>query len=125
MPTWFLTSGPSWFDSMYSTVLRLRMRVSPYLPLLTSMEKDANEFKTGPAFAANPIGEPFDPEALAKRLAQGKPVNDLIFRSVRCTNKVALDAHMVTKGIKEIVPKLEPILAEPVSQIFLDGRTGV
>jgi hypothetical protein len=36
---------------------------------------------SGPAFAANPIGEPFDPVALAARLAQGKPVNDLIFRS--------------------------------------------
>ena len=35
----------------------------------------------GPAFAANPIGEPFDPDALLTRLAQGKPVNDLIFRS--------------------------------------------
>jgi quinol monooxygenase YgiN len=43
----------------------------------------------------------------------------------RWTNKAALDAHMVTKEIKEIVPKLEPILAKPVSQIFLDGRTGV
>jgi hypothetical protein len=43
--------------------------------------KDANEFMRGAAFAANPIGEPFDPEALAARLAQGQPVNDLIFRS--------------------------------------------
>jgi len=43
----------------------------------------------------------------------------------RWTNKAALDAHMVTKDIKEIVPKLEPILAKPVSQIFLDGRVGV
>jgi len=42
---------------------------------------DANEFMSGPAFAANPIGEPFDPDVLAARLAQGKPVNDLIFRS--------------------------------------------
>jgi len=43
-------------------------------------EKDANAFMRGPAFAANPIGEPFDPEPLAERLVQGKPVNDLIFR---------------------------------------------
>ena len=43
----------------------------------------------------------------------------------RWTDKAALDAHMVTPDIKEIVPKLEPILARPVSQIFLDGRTGV
>ena len=43
----------------------------------------------------------------------------------RWTNKAALDAHMVTKDIKEILPKLGPILARPVSQIFLDGRVGV
>ena len=43
----------------------------------------------------------------------------------RWTNKAALDTHMVTPDIKEIVPKLQPILAKPVSQIFLDGRTGV
>lgn len=43
----------------------------------------------------------------------------------RWINKAALDAHMVTKDIKEIVPKLEPILAKPVTQIFLDGRVGV
>jgi quinol monooxygenase YgiN len=43
----------------------------------------------------------------------------------RWTNKAALDAHMVTPDIKEIVPKLQPILAKPISQIFLDGRTGV
>ena len=43
----------------------------------------------------------------------------------RWTNKAALDAHMGTPDIKEIVPKLQPILAKPVSQIFLDGRTGV
>jgi quinol monooxygenase YgiN len=43
----------------------------------------------------------------------------------RWTNKAALDAHMVTPDIKEVVPKLQPILAKPVSQIFLDGRTGV
>jgi hypothetical protein len=42
---------------------------------------------SGPAFAANPIGEPFDPEALAARLAQGKPVNDLIFRSDQAESK--------------------------------------
>jgi quinol monooxygenase YgiN len=42
----------------------------------------------------------------------------------RWTNKAALDAHMVTPDIKEIVPKLQPILAKPVTQIFLDGRTG-
>ncbi len=54
-------------------------------------EKDANEFMGGPAFAANPIGEPFDPEALAERLAQGKPVNDLIFRSDQAESKATAD----------------------------------
>jgi quinol monooxygenase YgiN len=43
----------------------------------------------------------------------------------RWTSKTALDAHMTTPDIKEVVPKLQPILAKPVSQIFLDGRTGV
>jgi quinol monooxygenase YgiN len=43
----------------------------------------------------------------------------------RWTNKASLEAHMATPDIKEIVPKLQPILAKPVSQIFLDGRTGV
>jgi len=41
----------------------------------------ACEFMRGPAFAQNPIGEAFDPDALAERVAAGKPYNDLIFRS--------------------------------------------
>ena len=53
----------------------------------------------------------------------GEPGRFLTYE--RWTDKAALDAHMVTPDIKEIVPKLEPILAKPVSQIFLDGRTGV
>lgn len=43
--------------------------------------KEADEFMRGPAFAANPVGEPFDPEALAARYDEGKPVDDLVFRS--------------------------------------------
>jgi quinol monooxygenase YgiN len=43
----------------------------------------------------------------------------------RWTNKAALDAHMVTPDIKEVVPKIQPLLTKPISQIFLDGRTGV
>ncbi len=43
----------------------------------------------------------------------------------RWVNKASLDAHMVTPAIKEIVPKLQPILSKPISQIFLDGRVGV
>ena len=60
-------------------------------------EKDANEFMSGPAFAANPIGEPFDPEALAARLAQGQPVNDLIFRSDQAESK-ALDQNLARRA---------------------------
>jgi quinol monooxygenase YgiN len=43
----------------------------------------------------------------------------------RWTNKAALDAHMTTPDIKEVVPKIQPLLTKPISQIFLDGRTGV
>jgi quinol monooxygenase YgiN len=42
----------------------------------------------------------------------------------RWTNKKALEAHMVTPQIKAIVPKLEPVLAKPFTQIFLNGLTG-
>ncbi|QQS14620.1 MAG: VOC family protein [Rhodospirillales bacterium] len=41
----------------------------------------ANDFMAGEAFAANPVGEPFDPDALAARYESGRPVDDLIFRS--------------------------------------------
>lgn len=41
----------------------------------------ANAFMSSDAFAANPIGEPFDPDELALRLTSGAPVDDLIFRS--------------------------------------------
>jgi quinol monooxygenase YgiN len=34
------------------------------------------------------------------------------------TNEDALKAHMVTPEIKAAVPKLEPVLAKPFSQIF-------
>jgi catechol-2,3-dioxygenase len=47
---------------------------------LMAMEQ-ACDFMRGPAFAKNPIGEPFDPDALAARVSAGKPYNDLIFRS--------------------------------------------
>lgn len=42
----------------------------------------------------------------------------------RWTDKAALDAHMVTPDIKAIVPKLDPVLAKPFTQLFLDARTG-
>jgi hypothetical protein len=31
---------------------------------------------------------------------------------------------MVTPDIKEIVPELEPVLAKPFTQLFLDAVTG-
>jgi catechol 2,3-dioxygenase-like lactoylglutathione lyase family enzyme len=41
----------------------------------------ANAFLRGKEFAANPIGEHFDPDELAARFDAGEPVDDLIFRS--------------------------------------------
>ena len=49
--------------------------------------KGADEFMRGPAFAANPVGEPFDPEKLAARYDEGKPVDDLVFRSDQAESK--------------------------------------
>jgi quinol monooxygenase YgiN len=47
----------------------------------------------------------------------GEPGRFLTFE--RWTDKAALDAHIVTPDIKAIVPKLEPVLAKPFTQIFL------
>ena len=52
----------------------------------------------------------------------GEPGRFLTFE--RWTDKAALGVHMTTPHIKEIVPKLEPVLAKPFTQLFLDGRTG-
>jgi quinol monooxygenase YgiN len=52
----------------------------------------------------------------------GEPGRFLTFE--RWKDKTALDAHMVTPDIKAIVPKLEPVLAKPFTQLFLDARTG-
>lgn len=41
----------------------------------------ANAFMRTDAFAANPVGESFDPEVLLARYRSGEPVDDLIFRS--------------------------------------------
>jgi len=41
----------------------------------------ANAFMAGPAMAANPIGEQFDPDALVAAVRAGRPVADLVFRS--------------------------------------------
>lgn len=42
---------------------------------------DANAFMQGPAFAGNPIGEPFEPEEIIAGLAAGKPEVELVLRS--------------------------------------------
>jgi quinol monooxygenase YgiN len=52
----------------------------------------------------------------------GEPGRFLTFE--RWTDKAALDAHMVTPDIKAIVPKLEPVLAKPFTQIFLGAVSG-
>jgi quinol monooxygenase YgiN len=52
----------------------------------------------------------------------GEPGRFLTFE--RWTDKAALQAHMVTPEIKAIVPKLEPVLAKPFTQLFLEARTG-
>ena len=52
----------------------------------------------------------------------GEPGRFLTFE--RWTDKAALDAHMVTPDIKAIVPKLEPVLAKPFTQIFLGALSG-
>jgi catechol 2,3-dioxygenase-like lactoylglutathione lyase family enzyme len=41
----------------------------------------ANRFMSGPAFTANPIGEPFDPDGLAAAYDAGGPLDVFIFRS--------------------------------------------
>jgi quinol monooxygenase YgiN len=52
----------------------------------------------------------------------GEPGRFLTFE--RWTDKAALDAHMVTPDIKAIVPKLDPVLAKPFTQIFLGAVSG-
>ena len=42
--------------------------------------KDAAEFMHGPAFAANPIGERFDPEEVLAGMAAHKPIAQLVLR---------------------------------------------
>jgi catechol-2,3-dioxygenase len=43
--------------------------------------EEASAFMRSEAFDRNPIGEPFDPDALAARYEAGEAVDDLIFRS--------------------------------------------
>src|ERR1700675_3176524 len=53
---------------------------------------------------------------------QSEPGRFLTFE--RWTDKAALEVHMTTPHIKEIVPKLEPVLAQPFTQIFLGAVSG-
>ncbi len=53
---------------------------------------------------------------------QSEPGRFLTFE--RWKDKAALEVHMTTPEIKEIVPKLEPVLAKPFTQLFLDARAG-
>ena len=41
----------------------------------------ANEFMAGPGFEANPIGEPFDPDALVAAYESGRDLHEHVFRS--------------------------------------------
>jgi quinol monooxygenase YgiN len=65
-----------------------------------------------------------EPGCLSYQLLEviGEPGRFLTFE--RWTDKGALQAHMVTPEIKAIVPKLEPVLAKPFTQLFLEARTG-
>jgi quinol monooxygenase YgiN len=42
----------------------------------------------------------------------------------RWTDKAALQVHMTTPHLKEIVPKLDGVLAKPFTQIFLYATSG-
>ena len=53
---------------------------------------------------------------------QTEPGRFLTFE--RWSDKAALEVHMTTPAIKEIVPKLGPVLAKPFTQLFLDARAG-
>lgn len=49
---------------------------------------------------------------------QSEPGRFLTFET--WADKAAIDAHMTTPHIKEIIPKLTPILAKPFTQIFMN-----
>jgi catechol-2,3-dioxygenase len=63
---------------------------------LMDMER-ADAFMRGPAFAANPVGEPFDPDELARRWRAGRPVDDLVFRSDQPESRGASLVHDGTR----------------------------
>jgi quinol monooxygenase YgiN len=52
----------------------------------------------------------------------GEPGRFLTFE--RWTDKAALEVHMTTPHLKELVPKLDNVLAKPFTQLFLSALTG-
>jgi quinol monooxygenase YgiN len=52
----------------------------------------------------------------------GEPGRFLTFE--RWTDKAALGVHMTTPHLKELVPKLDTVLAKPFTQLFLSALTG-
>lgn len=50
---------------------------------------------------------------------QSEPGRFLTFET--WADKASIDAHMTTPHIKEIIPKLTPILAKPFTQIFMNA----
>ncbi len=70
--------------------------------------KAADEFMRGPAFAANPVGEPFDPAELAARYEAGQAVDDIVFRSDQEESKGASlvrgNGHAVVVGAVATTP---------------------
>jgi quinol monooxygenase YgiN len=42
----------------------------------------------------------------------------------RWTDKAALEVHMTTPHLKELVPKLDSVLAKPFTQLFMSALTG-
>jgi quinol monooxygenase YgiN len=52
----------------------------------------------------------------------GEPDRFLTFE--RWTDKAALEVHMTTPHLKELVPKLDTVLAKPFTQLFLSALTG-
>src|SRR5437867_7497612 len=85
--------------------------------------KEADEFMRGPAFAANPVGEPFDPAELAARYDEGKPVDDLVFRSDQAESKGASivrgNGYHVVVG--DVAPPPAPVASDAAaSETYLE-----
>lgn len=83
--------------------------------------KAADEFMRGPAFQANPIGEPFDPEELARRYDAGEPLEDVIFRSDQAeSGSGAANGHHAV-SVESVLEQTKPRESvESVSAAFLE-----